>query len=394
MNFNNILEICVSGENVERFLNLCSFHNIKLSNITNTDNKYYMNLSPEDFFRLKAIVKKSNVNIKITKKKGIMFQIKKQAKRKLFFITPFLCLLLLWMNSHLLWGVRIEGNIAVTNDLIEDFLQEQGIYYGMPLSKIPIYDLKTNLRTKYNEITWVSIYLKGAYLQISLKEHDTKEFLSNPIINSENLVAPADGTVESVLLRQGTAVVKEGDKVEKGAVLIEGKVHIPDQDGSIKETRYCKADGDVYLVYPYAIEEIITLEHVEKQYTGKTYNKYIFTWKDNLWEFPFFKVPFLKYDCVTTPLNLSFLKFLSIPLEIHKADYQDYVLVRQKYTEEEAKKIAEQKLNKIMTSLEEKGVQIIEKNVKIKTNSAYLSLTGELTLKERCNTFALLEENQ
>ena len=49
MNLKNILEICVSGENVERFLNLCSFHDIKLSNITNIDNKYYMDLSPEDF---------------------------------------------------------------------------------------------------------------------------------------------------------------------------------------------------------------------------------------------------------------------------------------------------------------------------------------------------------
>ena len=101
-----------------------------------------------------------------------------------------------------------------------------------------------------------------------------------------------------------------------------------------------------------------------------------------MWEFPFFKIPFLKYDCVTTPLTFQFFKILSIPLSIHQATYQDYVLVRQKYTIEEAEKIAEQKLNKIIASLEEKGVQIIEKNVKIETNSAYLSLTGTFTLRE------------
>ena len=394
MNLKNILEICVSGENVERFLNLCSFHDIKLSNITNIDNKYYMDLSPEDFLKLKNIVKKSNVKVKIIRKSGILFWIKRQAKRKLFFITPFLCLLLLWINSQLLWGVRIEGNHSITNDHIQDFLHEQGIHYGMPLSKIPIYELKTNLRTKYNEITWVSIYLEGTNLQISLKERDTSEFPTGTSIQGENLIANATGIVESVLVRQGTALVSPGEVVEKGAVLIEGKVPIPDQDGSIKEIRYCKADGDIYLVYPYTIKETINLEHVEKQYTGKTYQKYIFTWNDNMWEFPFFKIPFLKYDCVTTPLTFQFFKILSIPLSIHQATYQDYVLVRQKYTIEEAGKIAEQKLDKIIVSLEEKGVQIIEKNVKIKTNSAYLSLTGELTLKERCNTFALLEEFQ
>ena len=394
MNLNNILEICVSGENVERFLNLCSFHDIKLSNITNIDNKYYMNLSSEDFFKLKSIIKKSNVKVKITKKKGFLFQIKKQAKRKLFFITPFLCLLLLWISSHLLWGIRIEGNSAVTDDLIEEFLKEQGIYYGMPLSQIPIYELKTNLRTKYDEITWVSIYLEGAYLQISLKERDTTEFTTNSSITGENHVAPAAGTIESVLVRQGTAKVATGDTVEKGDVLIEGKILIPNQDGSIKETQYCKADGDVYIVYPYTIEEIIPLEHVEKQYTGKTYQKYIFIWDDKMWEFPSFKVPFLKYDCVTTPVNFQLLKIISLPLEIHQATYLDYVMIRQKYMAEEAKKLAEHKLNKIISSLEEKGVQIIEKNVKIRTNSAYLSLIGDLTLKERCNTFEILEESQ
>ena len=353
-----------------------------------------MNLSSEDFFKLKSIINKSNVKVKITKKKGFLFQIKKQAKRKLFFITPFLCLLLLWISSHLLWGIRIEGNSAVTDDLIEEFLKEQGIYYGMPLSQIPIYELKTNLRTKYDEITWVSIYLEGAYLQISLKERDTTEFTTNSSITGENLVAPAAGTIESVLVRQGTAKVATGDTVEKGDVLIEGKILIPNQDGSIKETQYCKADGDIYIVYPYTIEEIIPLEHVEKQYTGKTYQKYIFIWDDKMWEFPSFKVPFLKYDCVTTPVNFQILKIISLPLEIHQATYLDYVMIRQKYMAEEAKKLAEHKLNKIISSLEEKGVQIIEKNVKIRTNSAYLSLIGDLTLKERCNTFEILEESQ
>ena len=394
MNLNNTLEICVTGDNVERFLNLCSFHNIKLSNISTVDNKYHMNLSLEDFFKLKAVVKKSKVKVKIIKKKGFLFQIKKWAKRKLFFITPFLCLLLLWINSHLLWGVRIEGNSSVTDDLIEEFLQEQGIYYGMPLSRIPIYELKTNLRTKYDEITWVSIYLEGAYLRISLKERDTTVFPQNSFSGGKNLIAHTVGVVESVLVRQGTALVTSGDTVEKGTVLIEGKVDIPDQDGSIKETRYCKADGDVYLVYPYLIEEIISLDHVEKQYTGKTYEKYIFTWKDKMWEFPFFKVPFLKYDCITTPLHFPVFKLISFPLEIYKSIYQDYILIREKYSIKEAEQIAEQKLNKIIVSLEEKGVQIIEKNVKIRTNSAYISLTGELTLKERCNTFEILEESQ
>ena len=136
------------------------------------------------------------------------------------------------------------------------------------------------------------------------------------------------------------------------------------------------------MVYPYTIQEIISLEHVEKKYTGKEYQKYVITFHEHLWEFPFFEVPFLRYDCITVPLEFHLLNLFSLPLAIHQTTYQDYVLIRQKYTINEAQKLAEQKLNKIILSLEEKGVQIIEKNVKIETNSAYLSLTGTFTLRE------------
>ena len=388
----NTIEICVFGEQVERFLNICSFHHIKIQNIREKEDGYYMDISSEDFIALKEIKKKLNIKIKVKHKKGIYFWYKKQAKRKIFVITPFLCLLLLWMSSHFLWGIRIDGNLFITHDLMEEFLQEQGIYYGMPLSNISINELKSNMRKKYAEITWVSIYLEGTYLHISLKERDTKVPLADSVINSKNLIASASGIVDSVLVRRGTAGVKVGNEVKKGDVLIYGKIDIPSEDGTVKETRYCKAEGDVDLVYSYPLEEIITLEHIEKKYTGKRYQKYMVTFRNKIWEFPFFEIPFLQYDCITKPLEFPLGKIFSLPYDFHVASYQDYVWIKKLYTQEEAKKILEERLKKIIQTLEEKGVQIMKKNVKINTNSAYLSLTGELILKERCNTFEAMEE--
>ena len=51
-------------------------------------------------------------------------------------------------------------------------------------------------------------------------------------------------------------------------------------------------------------------------------------------------------------------------------------------------------MDKIILSLEEKGVQIIEKNVKIRTNGAYLSMTGNLTVRSLCSELKALEEIQ
>lgn len=378
MNLNNLLEICIYGDNIERFLNLCIFHNIKLYNIRIAEEcKCFVDIDVKDFFSLKKIKKKSKVKIKINHKKGLIFGLKKHTNRKIALIMPFLCLFLLWGSSQLLWGVRMEGNLAITDDLLEEFLKEQGIYYGMPLKKIPIGELKTNLRAKYDEITWVSIYLKGAYLQVSLKERDTTNYDTTSNTVTKNLTASTGGTVESVLIRQGTAMVKPGDEVEKGDILIEGKVEIPAEDGTIKEIRLCKAEGDVCLVYHYPIEEIITLEQVEKKYTGKTYQRYLITYKDKMWEIPFFQVPFVKYDCVTVPVNLKLFQIFSVPIRLYRVTYQDYVQVKQKMVPETAAKLLEEKLNKIIASLEEKGVQIIEKDVKIDTSGVSWVIGGQ-----------------
>ena len=389
-----MLELCVHGENIERFLNMCSHHNIKIYNIRKTEDKCYLNIYAIDFFLIKSIVRKSNVKIKITKKCGIFFVFKKNCKRKFFFISSFLCLLLLWIASHFLWGIRIEGNNTITSDLITEFLQNQGIYYGMPLSKIPIYDLKTNLRNSYDEITWVSVYLEGTNLHISLKENDTIPPDTTSKTTKMNLIAEHDGKIDSIVVRQGTAMVKAGDEVKVGEVLISGKVEIPAEDGSIKETRYCKADGDVYLVYEHTVLENQSLEYLTKEYTGNTTNRFELYLNQQQLKIPHFKIPYMKYDSITESIEYPLIELLSLPLKIKKNTYREYHVVRKKYSNSEAEKLLKEKLDKIIISFEEKGVQIIAKNVKIRTNNVYLSMIGSLTLKAQCKELQHLEEFQ
>lgn len=385
MHFKNIVEISIQGNNIERFLNMCSFHDIKLFHIQMEEDKCYVSIYAKDFFFLKNIVKKSNVKIRIIKKQGLFFHLKKQTKKKTFVIASFLCLFLLWIGSHFLWGIQIEGNYTVTNDLIIEFLQNQGIYYGMPLSEIPIYDLKINLRNTYDDITWVSIYLEGTNLHISLKENDTLTFDNPQETLPMDLIAKQDGIVDSIIVRQGTPLVKAGDVVKKGDILISSKIEITADDGTIKEIKDCKADGDICVIYDYPIFEKQSLEYLTKEYTKKYVEKYDFYIDNKPIKIPHLKIPYIKYDCLVETINIPILDLLSLPLKIKKNQYREYNVVKKKYSHLEAEKLLKEKLDKIILSLEEKGVQIIEKNVKINTNSVYLTLIGNLTLKENVN---------
>ena len=394
MFLDNIVELHVLGEHIERFLNMCSYHNIKLFDISKTEDDCYVKIYAADFKHIKKIVRKTNVKLIISNKSGPYFLIKKYTKRKVFFITSFITLFLLWIASHFLWSIQITGNYTISNDMLTDYLRENGIYYGMPLSQIPIYELKTNLRNTYDEVTWVSIYLDGTILRISLKENDSVKPKINKNTSYTNLVADENGIVESVLVRQGTSMVKAGDSVSQNDILISGKIDIMADDYTIKESKYCEADGDIYLIYHHPIEESVSLEYLVKEYTGNIIQRKELFYQNTPLKFPHLKIPYTKYDAITETLDQPILKALSIPLTIKQITFREYHITKRKYDHLEAEKLLNEKLDKIILSLEEKGVQIIEKNVKISTNSAYMYLTGDLTVRSLCSRLQTMEENE
>ena len=393
MLLNSIVELKISGDQTERFLNMCSYHKIRLFDIQRKEQNCFIKIYADDFFNLKDICRKTHVKIKITHKKGLYFLILKYTKKQIFFITAFLSFLVFCIASRFLWGIKIEGNQTITNDLITDYLQENGIHYGMPLSQIPIYELKTNIRNTYDEIKWVSIYLKGTNLHITIKENDTVKPDSN-LSSYSDLIAPENGVVDSIVVRQGTPMVKEGDEVAKGDILITGKVDIIADDYTIKDTYLCNADGDVYLIYEYPIQEQFSLEYLLKEYTGNEIQRNKLYFNNQLIPIPYPPIPYIKYDSLTENIDYPLNNILSIPISLKQTTYREYQVIRKKYTSIEAEKLLNKKLDKIFLSLEEKGVQIIEKNVKINTNSAYSSATGTLKLKVLCNRFQAMEENK
>ena len=304
MLFNNIIVLKISGEQIERFLNMCSFHKIKLYDVQRKEQNCFLKIHADDFFHLKDICRKTHVKTKIIYKKGIYFFILKYTKKHIFFITAFLSLLVLCISSRFLWGIKIEGNQTITNDLITDYLQEHGIHYGMPLSQIPIYELKTNIRNTYDEIKWISIYLKGTNLHISIRENDTVKPDSNISFSYSDMIASENGIVDSIIVRQGTPMVKAGDTVAKGDILISGKVDIIADDYTIKETYLCHADGDVYLIYDYPIQEQLSLEYLAKEYTGKEIQRKKIYLKSRLIPIPYFPISFtINPSSIPIPFN-------------------------------------------------------------------------------------------
>ena len=393
MKFKSSLTIFITGEHAERFLNFCSHHSIKLNNIIKTDDGYYASMDPACFFSLKHIIKKTNVKIKIIAKEGIVFWFDYIKKHTFFLVFPFFCWLILVISSNYLWNVRIEGNQSITEDMIKDYLCMEGLYYGMPLKDISMNRLKTDIRNEYPQINWVSVFLEGTTLQISIKENDNIAYTSNQIDRKEDIVSPVDGIVESIYIRKGTAMVTSGSEVKRGDILIEGNVDVPAEDGNVKETIFCKADGDINIIYHHNINEIIPLKYSTKEYTLKKIKKLEIIINNKSYIIPNTNIPFQNYETLSEEKNFPIFSIFSMPIRLNYKTYYEYYIEERMYTEDEGQKMLNDKLDEICKTFMEKGVQIIEKNVKIETNSVYSTMSGSLTLKVHCDNKTISEEH-
>ena len=92
--------------------------------------------------------------------------------------------------------------------------------------------------------------------------------------------------------------------------------------------------------------------------------------------------PFLVYDSLIRESRPLLFEKLSIPIYTGSYTYREYVNVEHRYTEEEAKVLLNEKIMTFIANLQEKGVQIIEKDVKIGVDGQSWILYGDFLVQE------------
>ena len=388
--------IRVSGFSPERFMNLCGNRNILLWNIRKEEDVYYMCLSIAGFYRLKPIVKKTGTKVAIVKRCGLPFFMPGMWKRKIFILGFLLAAAFWFQTSRYIWAIEIQGNFMITEDIMMDFLAENQVFTGMKKGKLNIEELEQNIRKEFYQVTWTSAKLEGTKLTIQIKENDLLDMEEagkrEDAMTASNLVAEQDGTVVSMIVREGVPQVTIGQEIKKGDVLVTGNVPVYHEDGTIRKYRYCNADADIVVQHVLPVKETLSLYYEKKNYTRREKKQYYLELFGKTIRFGKNKEPFRSCDSIESRNQLQLLRDFYLPVIYGNRTYREYYVEERKYTNEESKALIQDEYKKIVESLEEKGVQIIEKNVKIETNDLKWVLSGELTVQEKTGKNVAIEE--
>lgn len=376
------LRITITGKGTERFLNLCGNKNIVLWDIVHIDDGYELSISIKAFKGLRPIVRKTKVKVVIREREGLPFFVSTVNKRKIFLLGSIFAVFVWAISGYFLWNIEITGNYYITKEQIEDYLYENNIHIGMQKKKLHIESLEENMRATFPQIKWISGKLDGTTLLIDLKESEIK---SEQIVFEENvsynLVAHVDGQIESIIVREGIPKVKQGDLVTKDTVLVEGLVPVMNDDGTVREELTVKSDADIYIRYEMPYEEKLPQKYIAKQYTGRT--KKISYIRFGEKEILLGKEPnYLVSDTIINEGAFQIFKQLRLPIRWGSFTHREYLNKEVLYSKEEASEILREKFMNFLDSLSEKGVQIIEKDVKIEKDNLNWLLRGSIIVSE------------
>ena len=370
------VNIVIEGYYIEQFINICNNKHIDLWNIKKENSiKVFASIYIKDFKKLKQICKKTKCKIKIQNKKGLPFVVKKYKKRKFFFIFLLLIILTIILLSNFIWNIEIEGDIDIPKEEILELAKSEGLDIGKRKGTVDTKAIINKIRLERDDISWVGIEIDGTNAIIKLVKADEKP----EIINDDeycNIVADKNAMILKVSAQNGTTLVKEGDIVTNGDIIVAGWM-----EGKYTGKQYVHAQAEVQAKVWYTTTEKVYLKETEKVETGQieySYSVKINNFQINL---PKSLPKFQKYDTIEEDKKLKLFSNFYLPFELVKYTYKEYEEKPLIHSFEEAKQIG---IDRAKESLQEKidGKEILDKQVKVRTETDYIEVEVTYEVKE------------
>lgn len=237
-NMNKRIYLEVSNE-LNRFIKKCIDNNINLYNISYVKDKMVVLIDVKDYLKIKRLNYYSK--IRVVKYDGLL-NIKKIIKDNMFYISVIF-LSFIWMNLLTNYIVDIEiihSNSGIRRLLKEELDKNNIKKFSLAYSFEELDNItKKILADNKNNLEWVSIKKDGMKYIVRAEER----IIKNEVVSDKprDIVASKDAYITKVIGSKGNVLVRQGEYVKKGTVLISGKITLYEDVKGVTS-----ASGSVY----------------------------------------------------------------------------------------------------------------------------------------------------
>lgn len=244
-------------------LNLCMAHSLVYRGWQNdtASGQVSFEMTSLGAHRLERLCREEGIRLWVIRRGGLPLWVRKYKRRGGMVLGAVLGLLLIWSASRVLWDIRISGNETMTCRAVRAELAESGVYVGMPLSSLDIKKTEMQIALDSEYISWVSINMSGTVAYVEIRE---RVATPDPTpLTPANLVARCEGLVEGLEVYEGKTVVKMGQAVRKGELLVSGLY-----DSQAVGWRVTRSAGRVLARTEHDFSVEIPLNYERKEYIG------------------------------------------------------------------------------------------------------------------------------
>ncbi|GMB10420.1 MAG: sporulation protein YqfD [Candidatus Improbicoccus devescovinae] len=348
----------IKGNRLEEFINNCARTGINIWDIAKTGEVICAKSISSEYSNLLKIAKKNGLEFRIEHKRGLPFFLQKYKSRLGLLIGIIIFLLNLNIFSLYIWNINVKGAENLNKNEIINVLKDLGVHPGALKKNIDSAIIKQLVMERLPQISWIAVNLDGSFADVLIKEkHEIPKLLKDNKTN-HNIKAVRDGQVERIETYEGTVIIKPGDSVTKGQILITGSLSDDSEDVS------GFADGKIWAKTVRKIREKIETKYNIKINTGNVKKKYEF----KIFEF---NIPLNFWENIEpeweneTHCKIFKIGTIELPMKFYKHISIEKIDSEVEITREQAIEKSEENANKMLNSEDFKNIKVLEKNSQI-----------------------------
>lgn len=272
----------VRGAHLEKLINLLTSSGLYLWDVKRLGTgAIQAKIRAHGFLRIRELIRRTNSTLKIHRKKGWPFIWRKMVYRKMFWIGALVFIALLVYLSSFIFFIKVEGFAGGERQQLLANLAKLGLKPGVLrrelLPRKSLIEREIMIHTP--GAVWLGISIQGVVAEIKV----VKRKFAPASLGKSDIVASKDGVVSKMIVVRGTPVVKEGDTVARGDLLISGVEWQTDAQAGELIKKEAPASGIVEAKVWYDLEvvepKIIWYPDVQKAF----FNEYKLRWGRKLW---------------------------------------------------------------------------------------------------------------
>lgn len=263
------LQFTAAGPYPERFLNLCSGGGVGLWNTRRTAEGVTACCAQCHRSRLEYYAQKSGCRLETVRCTGMKSTARRYRQRTGLWVGAALLAAGLLVMGRFVWRVEIRGTEQLDPAVITAALAEYGVHPGVLAGKIDARTVERRMQIRFAEIAWITVNVEGSRVTAILEEAVPPPAVVEDGIPT-NLIAGETGFITRVEVQNGNAVVKPGDSVLAGDLLVSGIM-----DNKMGESRLAHARGRVYAQVRERLEIFVPYEQRDYLLAGVARRRYL-----------------------------------------------------------------------------------------------------------------------